>query len=832
MQALEYVQKKFAGQALAGTTVSERFSASLSDAGATIGTALLPTFDRLVGHFGDWLQRMNASGKLTQDVNTGVHLLGIGFHTLEDAISVVDKVTGGFGHTLLLIGEIWAGIKIAAWIGTLEKVAISWGLIQSAAEKAAAAEAAAASVSAAGIATGDLRAAALASEGAGGAGLLSRLVPRGVGGAVGLGVGGLIAGQLAERAIPGQAGQTTGRALEGAGVGAGIGLLVGGPVGAGVGGALGGLVGAVSTFIHSAPTFNQQATTMAHSITALGHAGQIASRDILALQSSIATGRVSRDEAQQALKQAQAQEQATRGTSAHAAAVDRLRAAQLNLRVANESLVVSQEKLTAAQKRQADTQERQRKATAAFAVQLQSIAKQSQTIPGPRGLPFPNADPFGTYIDKLRSLQGELVKTDPKMAKVIANLLAIAQMFGKIPSSKTVKLTLQETLAGTFQLPRIGPGGDLFPRGPRSVPSGPTGPTGPAGKPPVVQWSQFQLTLTEQVLQAKAALTKTTADDVAVAKQIIARIKNLIARGKLDDKALIQALQAEADAQSTIDSAAQARRDAAAKAAAVAKARASTYNVPAALQLAQAKAEAYGKSETAILKKIIAAAQKAINSGGKNWQGLVAAYQTIANARAQLEQDAQQALIPLKLQLALARAQATGGDQTPILRKMKAVLEKALKAAKGNIQKQIDIWTQIGAINQQLGQDISNSYGDYKKASLKWETQGLGLTPAQRRALEARLSQIGPGGTHPMSGTGAAGYIIDPDTGRPIHRNQRRRQGSQYSRSGSGTPTVNANIDLRVYIDGKQVEAVVTKRQQKNNTRRPTQSRGPNAATR
>lgn len=144
MQALAYVQQKFAGQAEAGTSVSQRFSAALTDAGATIGTALLPTFDRLLTHFGDWVQKMNQSGKLTRDVNAVVHDLGIGFHLLGKAISVVDKVTGGFGHTLIAIGEIWAGIKILGWISALDTLALKWGAVEGAATGAATAEAAAA----------------------------------------------------------------------------------------------------------------------------------------------------------------------------------------------------------------------------------------------------------------------------------------------------------------------------------------------------------------------------------------------------------------------------------------------------------------------------------------------------------------------------------------------------------------------------------------------------------------------------------------------------------------------------------------------------------------
>ncbi len=846
LQALEYVQKKFAGQARAGTTQSQRLTASLADAGATIGTVLLPTFDRLAEKGSNWLTKMQQSGQLTRDFSSVTTLLGHGFHLLGDAIATVDKITGSFGHTLLLIGEIWAGIKIVSWIGTLKAVAIEWGLIASAAEKAAAAEAAAAAVSSAGIATGDLRAASIGSE-AGGVGLLGRLRGTTLAGRAGIGAGLAIGGQLLGPQIGGliggQAGKTTSSAIQFAGLGAGLGLLAG-PEGAAAGAAVGALVGGLMTLIHTGPSLQSALESDASSVKRLGVAAHDAALAVtnarlqrLQLQDTLAGQ-------QQAVSTARgAVGQTAPGTAARAAAVRKLTEAELTLRQTQQQLKVTTDSLTKAEQKQAEVRAARQKVAADETSKVLKLAASYASLNKALGSgAVTSTKDIDTLMQSVKDgtdkatnatgafeiKLGELAsKSTPHLQKILNLIRDLTIALGHVPSATDIKLIFKGQ--GDF---RLGPGGDLFPTGPRSTPGPKGGGAGPTGPAPVVQWTQFQLTLTEQILQAKAALTKTTTDDVAVAKAIIARIKSLIDRGKLDNKALIQALQEEQSAQSVITAAADARKAAAQQAAAAAKAAASTYSIPSFLQLAQAKAEAYGKSETVILKKIIAAAQKAIASGGKNWQGLVAAYQVIAQARSQLEQDAQAAIIPLKLQLALAKAQATGGDQTGILRKMKAALEKALRAAHGNIQKQIDIWNQIAQINQQLGSNVQNAYGDYKKASLKWETQGLGLTRAQRAALEARLSQIGPGGTHPMSGTGAAGFIIDPDTGRPIHRNHRRR-GSQYSGGGGGRPpTVNANIDLNVYIDGHQVEATVTKRQQKNNSRRPVQRRGPNAATR
>jgi hypothetical protein len=849
MQALEYVQKKFAGQAEAGTTSSARLSAALTDAGATIGTVVLPTFERLTTHFGDWLNRMNESGKLTHDFGSVVSFLGVGFHTLEGAIRAVDDVTGSFGHTLLVIGEIWAGIKIAAWIGTLEKVAISWGLIQSAAEKAAVAEAAAASVSAAGIATGDLRAAALASEGAGGASLLSRLVPRGVGGAIGLGVGGLIAGQIAGAA---GAPQPVSSSLTGAGVGAGIGTLIEPGVGTAVGAGVGALAGALASLIHQGPSVQQTLEADAAAMKNLDRAAHEAALSVtgirlqrLQLQDTLATQRATVAADRGAVART------TPGTPAHAAAARQLREDQLALLQTEQQLKVTTDQLTGAEQKQARIRQQRQKTAAGETKQIIDLAASYSHLAASLGKgPVTSSKDIDTLMQSVKDgtdkatnstdmfiqkLDQIAAKSSPGLQGVLKKIQELTEALGHIPSSKEIRIIFKGQ--GDF---RVGPGGDLFPTGPRSVPAGPSR-TQPAGPPPPVVWTGFQLTLNEQIKQVQASMTKTLADDVKLAREIIARIKRLIDIGNLvpGTKGYLAALQEQASAEAVLQSAeaqkAEQRRAAAEKA----RELASTYSTPIDLQIAQVQAEMTksNKDDIAVLRKIIAAARRTLAQGGKNKQGRLAVLQTILQAQEALQSllgtGADSPLVPLKLQLALAKAQALGTNQTPILKRMKAALEKALKAAHGNIQRQIDIWNQIASINQQLGQSITNSYGKYKKASLKWETEGLGLTPAQRRALEAKLSQIGPGGTHPMSGTGAAGYVIDPDTGRPIDRHHRRRQGSQYAGSGGGRPpTVNANIDLRVYIDGKQVEATVTKRQQKSNTHRPTQRRGPLAATR
>lgn len=383
----------------------------------------------------------------------------------------------------------------------------------------------------------------------------------------------------------------------------------------------------------------------------------------------------------------------------------------------------------------------------------------------------------------------------------------------------------------------IGRGGDIgFLQG--LIPGYPGGPPRPGGMTSAygrAPRSSYEVPTYLQVQQAQAELTASVKDDVSIARRIIKNIKRIIDRGNYTQKGLLDLLQAEAAALGVIQSAAQAAAQKRAAEKAAAEARASTFEIPHYLQLAQAKAEAYGKDETAILKKIIAAAEAAIRRGGKNWKGLIAAYQAIGAARAALAQDAEAALIPLRLQLRLAKAQALGGDVTAILLKMRAALYRALKAAKGNIQKQIDIWNQIAQINEQLGNSITSAYGDYKKASLKAEVEGLGLTAAQTRLLEYRLSQRGPGGTVPGEGTGAAGYVIDPETGRPVRHRRHHHPGHSGNVPGGGGGGSSMAFTLRqtinVNVDGKRIARVITKHQQTYRSQNPSSRRGPHAAT-
>jgi hypothetical protein len=140
-QALAFVTQKYAGQARAGTTESQRFSATLVNTEEIIGAKLLPTVNRYLTELGDWLSKMAESGRLQKDVNLVVGAAGDFFKTLGAAIKAVDTVTGSFVHTLeILLAIKMASIINRSWVPALSGLAAQFGLVEKAAVGATAAE--------------------------------------------------------------------------------------------------------------------------------------------------------------------------------------------------------------------------------------------------------------------------------------------------------------------------------------------------------------------------------------------------------------------------------------------------------------------------------------------------------------------------------------------------------------------------------------------------------------------------------------------------------------------------------------------------------------------
>ena len=245
------------------------------------------------------------------------------------------------------------------------------------------------------------------------------------------------------------------------------------------------------------------------------------------------------------------------------------------------------------------------------------------------------------------------------------------------------------------------------------------------------------------------------------------------------------------------------------------------FTLPPGLVTAQLKAQAglgsIVKADEAIRNYIL----RLLHSGRLRGKALQQAYQELASVNAELAGQVKKAAQkakeakkkadsftePLALQLAEARAQALGLPDRSILLKMKRAALRAIHSGKLSIQGQIDAWNQVASLNDQLKTATTTAAVKFKQASTKALTAGLGLSEAQRKALRARLSQLGPGGTVPNQGVGAYGYQINPNTDRPIV------------------------IHHTTKLDGKVVARNTTRHQQRHHRRNPSQRRGPNAAT-
>ena len=116
-------QQRLAGQARAGTTVSEKFEATLHNTEVIIGNALLPTIDRLLTKLGDWLDKMNRTGQLQRDLNTAVKdgtgvIQGIEA-ILKPVVALFKEfgdAVGGTKKEVELLGLAFAGWKIQGWL--------------------------------------------------------------------------------------------------------------------------------------------------------------------------------------------------------------------------------------------------------------------------------------------------------------------------------------------------------------------------------------------------------------------------------------------------------------------------------------------------------------------------------------------------------------------------------------------------------------------------------------------------------------------------------------------------------------------------------------------
>lgn len=251
-----------------------------------------------------------------------------------------------------------------------------------------------------------------------------------------------------------------------------------------------------------------------------------------------------------------------------------------------------------------------------------------------------------------------------------------------------------------------------------------------------------------------------------------------------------------------------------AAAAAATKTVETSFTLPFRLRLAEAEAAATKAAgdDVKVARDIRAFVLRAIPR--LHGEKLLGAYQELGQINQTLAGAVQAAAdkvkgftVPLALQVAQARATALGKDDAlrAILTKIRQAAERALKSGKLGLQGQLDAWNTIAGINDQLKNAATGATSAFRKANTAKLAEGLGLSADQVKALRARLSQLGPGGTVPARGVGAFGVV---------------------QLAGSGAPIV---VEHQTVLDGNVIERSVTRYQQKRARRNPSQRRGLHA---
>lgn len=258
--------------------------------------------------------------------------------------------------------------------------------------------------------------------------------------------------------------------------------------------------------------------------------------------------------------------------------------------------------------------------------------------------------------------------------------------------------------------------------------------------------STFVLPMSLQVAGAKASTTTGTADDRRVAAASKAFAQTMIKSGHLQGQALIDAYNEIASANSTLVG----------------------FTIPMALQVAAAKAATTtGLADDDLVARASKAfAEKMIKSGKLQGQSLIDAYNTIAAANSTLGTGNGTFTVPLKLQLAVAKAGITAdtSDDRKAAQQIKTLAEKLLHSHKLSLQGQIDAYNTIAQENQVLGTKLAVGA---KTVSAHALTAGLNLSHSQRVAIEQRTSQALAHGGHAPTGIGVQGQMVV--TGNTIH---------------------------------------------------------------
>jgi hypothetical protein len=94
------IQAKYAGQATANTSATDKLGASFSNIETIVGTALLPTVNKYSSELSDWLGKSKNQERITRDVSQAVKEATTVTKDLTAAVKLAAQAVGGFKNLL------------------------------------------------------------------------------------------------------------------------------------------------------------------------------------------------------------------------------------------------------------------------------------------------------------------------------------------------------------------------------------------------------------------------------------------------------------------------------------------------------------------------------------------------------------------------------------------------------------------------------------------------------------------------------------------------------------------------------------------------------------
>lgn len=131
LAAIQFVQARFAGQARAGTTAQERFSAAFKNFEEILGTALLPTFNKILTSLSRYLNNTENQKKIQHDATTAAHGLGTALVGVGKAFDFITSKKGqivtGFALTKAAFNTVKTAVhavnvELSSYQGNLLKI--------------------------------------------------------------------------------------------------------------------------------------------------------------------------------------------------------------------------------------------------------------------------------------------------------------------------------------------------------------------------------------------------------------------------------------------------------------------------------------------------------------------------------------------------------------------------------------------------------------------------------------------------------------------------------------------------------------------------------------